>query len=338
MERYLTARAATHELIRLAAHLDLHQLENPAFHDQLERARVQASGRNTLLSQVFAQFQDAVSVALLGAGMAAVSPWLILILLVAVLPALLGETYFNERSYVLARAWTPQRRELDYLRQLGASAETAKEIKVFGLAAYLTQRFRALADRYSASKKIVVSRAFWGYLLALPGTLAYFGAFVYILSQTLALVITVGTMTFLLGAFQRLNSFMQGIMNRFASISNSALYLQDLFDFLALTPTMPDSAEGVAVPRPLRTGFTFENVGFRYPGSERWVVRHLNFTLHPHEKLTLVGENGAGKTTLVKLLARLYEPTEGRILLDGLPLEAYRLVELRANLGVIFQD
>jgi ATP-binding cassette, subfamily B, bacterial len=335
----LVANKTSVDLVHHAAQLDLYQFENPVFYDKLERARRQTTSRTVLLTQVLSQVQDIISLLLLGAGLVAFSPWLILILIVAVIPSFLGETHFNERSYSLTRSWTPERRELDYLRYIGASAETAKEVKVFGLEKYLTQRFKALSDEYYLqNKKIVMSRATWGYLLAALGTLAYYGAYVFILIQTLAGLITIGTMTFLSGSFQRMHGMLQGIMSRFSSIAESALYLQDLFDFFAIEPTIQANPGGMQVPRPIQEGFTFDNVSFRYPDSERWAVRNLSFTLHPGEKLALVGENGAGKTTLVKLLSRLYVPTEGQILLDGLPLEAYSLSDLRANIGIIFQD
>lgn len=335
----LVANKTSVDLVHHAAQLDLYQFENPIFYDKLERARRQTTSRTVLLSQVLSQMQDILSLLFLGAGLVAFNPWLILILIIAVIPSFLGETHFNERTYSLTRSWTPERRELDYLRYIGASAETAKEVKVFGLEKYLTQRFKALSDKYyEENKKIVLSRAAWGYSLAALGTFAYYGAYVFILFETIGGVITIGTMTFLSGSFQRMHGMLQGIMSRFSSIAESALYLQDLFDFFAITPTIVANAEGLKVPSPIQEGFTFENVSFKYPDSERWAIQNLSFTLHPNEKLALVGENGAGKTTLVKLLSRLYLPTEGRILLDGLPLEAYSLADLRANIGIIFQD
>lgn len=335
----LVANKTSVDLVHHAAQLDLYQFENPVFYDKLERARRQTTSRTVLLSQVLSQLQDILSLLLLGVGLVAFNPWLILILIVAVIPSFLGETHFNERSYSLTRSWTPERRELDYLRYIGASAETAKEVKVFGLEKYLTQRFKALSDHYyKENRKIVLGRAFWGYLLAVLGTIAYYGAYVFVIFQTLGGLITVGTMTFLSGSFQRMHGMLQGIMSRFSSIAENALYLQDLFDFFAIEPTIRANPGGKLIPSPIRQGFTFENVSFKYPDNEFWAIRNLSFTLHPNEKLALVGENGAGKTTLIKLLARLYLPTEGRILLDGIPLEEYSLANLRANIGIIFQD
>lgn len=326
-------------LIEHAATLDLAQFEDATFYDKLERARRQTVTRVVLMSQVLSQMQDMVTIGFLAAGLIAFNPWLILILLIAVVPSFLGESHFNERTYSLSRSWTPERRELDYLRYIGASDETAKEIKTFNLSSFLASRFKELSDRYyTLNKSITVKRAIWGSALSALGTLAYYGAYVFILFQTVMGVITIGSLTFLAGSFSNMRSLLQGIMTRFSQIAESALYLQDLFDFLELRPQITPPINPLPLPRPIKQGFTFENVGFKYHNSERWAVRHLSFHLKAGEKLALVGENGAGKTTLVKLLARLYEPSEGRILLDGMDLRAYDLNDLRHQVGIIFQD
>jgi ATP-binding cassette subfamily B protein len=326
-------------LIEHAATLDLAQFEDATFYDKLERARRQTVSRVVLMSQVLSQGQDIVTISFLAAGLIAFNPWLILILLIAVVPSFLGESHFNERTYSLSRSWTPERRELDYLRYIGASDETAKEIKTFNLSGFLAGRFKELSDRYyNLNKSITVKRAVWGSALSAMGTLAYYGAYIFILFETVMGVITVGSLTFLAGSFSNMRSLLQGIMTRFSQIAESALYLQDLFDFLELKPQITPPANPLPLPRPIRQGFTFEDVGFRYHNSERWAVRHLSFHLEAGEKLALVGENGAGKTTLVKLLARLYEPSEGRILLDGVDLREYDLNDLRHQVGIIFQD
>ncbi len=327
------------ELIRHAARLDLYQFENPNFYDKLERARRQTNGRTVLMSLLLSQLQDIITILFLGAGLIAFNPWLILLLIIAVIPSFLGESHFNQKTYSLTRSWTPERRELDYIRYIGASDATAKEVKIFNLSDFLAQRFEKLADSYyKANRKIAVSRASWGIVLSAIGSLAYYGAYVFIIIQTINAAITVGTLTFLAGSFSRMQSMLQGIMSRFSRITEGALYLQDLFDFFEIQPLITSTAESRPFPEKIQHGFTFENVGFKYPNSHKWAVRNLSFQLQAGEKLALVGENGAGKTTLVKLLARLYEPTEGRILVDGIDIKDINLSSLRQNIGIIFQD
>lgn len=326
------------EIMRHASTLDLFQFEDPIFYDKLERARRQTTGRTVLMSQVFEQVQDFITILFLGVGLIAFSPWLILILLVAIIPSLFGEIYFNQKLYSLTLGWTPQRRELDYLRFIGASDETAKEIKIFGLVDFLVERFKKISDKYfNENKDIAVRRAVIGMCLSILGTFAYYGAYFFIVEQTLAKLITLGTMTFLAGSFERMRSLLQNIMLRFSRIAESSLYLKDYFDFLEMQPVLVNTG-AATIPNPIKTGFTFENVSFKYLNSEKYAVRNLSFTLNANEKLALVGENGAGKTTVVKLLARLYEPTEGRILLDGRDLREYDPNLLRQSIGVIFQD
>ncbi|HRD82843.1 MAG TPA: ABC transporter ATP-binding protein [Saprospiraceae bacterium] len=335
----LFSNRTSEQLIRHAATLDLYQFEDPSFYDKLERARRETTGRTVLMSMALSQVQDIITVLFLGAGLAAFNLWLILILALAVIPSFLGESYFNQQSYSLTRGWTPERRELDYLRYIGASDQTAKEVKVFGLSDFIADRFAALsASYYKANRALSVKRAGWGAVLSAVGTLSYYGAFVFILLQTVGGTITVGTLTFLAGSFSRMHSTLQGVMSRFSRIAEGALYLQDLFDFFEIKPTIVSRPAALPFPKPLRQGFSFENVGFKYPNSARWAIRNLSFTLRPGEKLALVGENGAGKTTLVKLLALLYEPVEGRILIDGVDIREYDIDDLRRNIGIIFQD
>lgn len=335
----LFSNKSSEQLMQHAARLDLYQFEDAEFYDKLELARRQTNGRTILLSQVLTQMQEIVTVVSLGAGLIYFNFWLILILILAVVPSFLGETHFNQRTYSLTRSWTPERRELDYLRYIGASDETAKEIKIFNLADFLVERFRTIADKYyHANKSIATKRAIWGICLSAVGTLAYYGAYVFIIIQTVGGLITVGTLTFLAGSFNRMRSMLQNIMNRFSKIAQEALYLEDYFAFLDLDPQITSIKNHLPFPTQIKEGFVFENVSFKYPNAEKYAIKDLSFHLRPNEKLALVGENGAGKTTLVKLLARLYEPTKGRILLDGQALNQYSLSDLRYNIGIIFQD
>ncbi len=327
------------KIMEHAATLDLDQFEDAIFYDKLERARQQTLGRTILLSQVMGQVQDLITMGFLAAGLAAFNPWLIVLLVIAILPAFLGESYFNDQTYALTRSQTPQRRELDYLRYIGASDETAKEIKMFSLSGFIIERFKALSDKfYTDNKKIAIKRSIWGTFFALLGSLGYYGAYVFIISSTISGALTIGELTFLAGSFRQLRTLLEGILSRFTTVSQGAIFLSDFFEFFEIQPKIHDTPQPRPFPNPIQQGFTFENVGFQYLNSDRWANRNLNFTLRPAEKLALVGENGAGKSTLVKLLARLYDPTEGRILLDGYDLKEYNLTELRQHIGIIFQD
>ncbi|WP_426671468.1 ABC transporter ATP-binding protein [Mucilaginibacter sp. McL0603] len=327
------------KIMEHAATLDLDQFEDSIFYDKLERARQQTVGRTILLSQVMSQVQDLITMGFLAVGLMAFNPWLIVLLLIAIIPAFLGESYFNDKSYALTRGQTPERRELDYVRYLGASDETAKEVKIFDLSGFIIERFRQLSGKfYDDNRMLSIRRSIWGTIFAVLGSLGYYAAYVVIIIKTVDGSVTIGQLVFLAGSFRQLRSLLEGILTRFTSVSQGAIYLRDFFEFFEIIPKIKASANPLPFPKKMQQGFTFEDVGFRYVNSERWANRHLSFTLNPGEKLALVGENGAGKTTLVKLLSRLYDPTEGRILLDGIDLREYDLADLRLNVGIIFQD
>ena len=326
-------------IMKHAAILDLEQFEDPVFYDKLERARQQTTGRTILLSQVLSQVQDLITMGFLAAGLIIFNPWLIVLLFVAILPSFIGESYFNDQTYALSRRQTPERRELDYLRYLGASDETAKEVKIFDLSGFIIEKFEALANKfYLSNRRITINRSLWGTVFTLLGSMGYYGAYVYIILETISGSISIGKLTFLAGSFRQLKSLLESILTRFSAVSQGAIYLSDFFEFFDIQPGIIMSQTPIPFPNPILTGFEFQNVGFRYQHAETWASRHLNFNLGAGEKIALVGENGAGKTTLVKLLARLYDPTEGRILLDGIDLRLYDLVSLRQNIGIIFQD
>jgi ATP-binding cassette, subfamily B, bacterial len=342
VDSLLSERVSNSSSVRLMEHaatLDLEDFEDSEFQDQLERARRQTSGRMTLMGQLLGQAQDIVTVASFVAGFIFFAPWLIALLLLALVPAFLGEAHFNAQSYSLDFGRTPERRELDYVRQTAASVETAKEVKIFGLNGFLIDRYVRLAiDFYTANRRLAMRRAGWGGLFTAIGTIGYYLAYAYIAWRTLTGQFSVGDLTFLAGSFRRLRTLLEGLLTSFSTTAGQALYLNDLFSFFEVKPEILSPDNPRLFPQPIREGFVFDDVGFRYPDAERWAVRHLSFTLHAGEVLALVGENGAGKTTLVKLLTRLYDPDEGRILLDGYDLREYDLNALRGNMGVIFQD
>jgi len=334
-------------LMQHAARLDLRHFEDAEFYDRLERARRQTTGRIALLSQIFGQGQDLITIVTLGAGLVIMAPWLIFLLLLALVPAFLGEARFNSLTYSLMFQFTPERRELDYLRFVGASDETAKEVKIFGLSGFVSERYRQLADKlYEANRRLSTRRAAWGSMLSAVGSIGYYAAYAIIIWRTVSGQFSIGDLTFLAGSFQGLRRLLEATLMRFSQIAERALYLKDLFDFFDIEPEIaapkaggPDGSTIVRpIPDPIREGFQFDNVSFRYPGTEPWVLKNMTFTLRAGEKLALVGENGTGKTTVTKLLARLYDPTEGRILLDGHDLRDYDPEDLRQHVGVIFQD
>ena len=335
----LHANTVSVELMLHAATLDLRHFESPEYQDRLERARRQAAGRSALLPQILGQGQDMITVVTLAGGLFVYAPWLILLLALSFVPAVLGETRFNLASYYLTRGRTPERRQLEYIRQVGAGAETAKEIKLFGLGGFLVQRFRSLAEAmFIENRKLAINRAVWGAVLASISTLTYYGAYAYIVWETIAGRFTIGDLAFLAGAFLRLNGLFQKILLGFTQIAGQSLYLDDLFSFFEIKPTILAPVNPRPFPHPIQKGIVFDNVGFRYPDTDIWAVRGLNFNLQAGETLALVGENGAGKTTIVKLLTRLYDPDEGRITIDGIDLREMRIEDIHAHIGVIFQD
>src|ERR1043166_1903537 len=327
------------ELMEHAATLDLQQFEDAAFYDQMERARRGTANRVEMFTGTLGLIQQAITLISLSAALVVQSPWLVLLLAVAVFPGFLGETYFASLNYAIMNRWTAHRREQDYLRFAAASNETAKEVQLFGLAPWLIHRFRILSeDFFGVAKKMAFTRASVTMGLSIIASIGYYVAVVVMILRAAAGAITIGTLTFLMGAFQRCRGSMQSLLSGIGGIYEQTLNLNDYFQFLETKPTITSTPNAIRVPRPLTSGFVFENVGFRYPGSERWALRGVSFAIRPAERIALVGENGAGKTTITKLLARLYDPSEGRILLDGVDLRQYELADVRRAIGVIFQD
>jgi ATP-binding cassette subfamily B protein len=326
-------------LMEHANRLDLVSFEDPVFYDKLERARRQTTARLGMLGIIAGMGQQFITLLSLLAAVVSFSPWFLLLLVGAVVPAFLGETRFAMLAYSMLYRWTPERRELDYLRMLGASNQSAKEVKIFGLGQHLADRSRRLFDRfYEENKGLAIKRAVTGSLLNLLPTAGYYGAYVLILIRTMAGAMTVGSLTFVAGAFARSRSLIETLFSSLNNIGEQALYIKDLFDFFETEPSIVSVPNALPAPRPIRSGFEFRDVSFAYPGSERQVLRRVSFHFDAGERIALIGENGAGKTTLVKLLARLYEPTGGAILLDGVDLREYDVDSLRGEIGVIFQD
>lgn len=338
----LADRFTRHVSIRVMEHasrLDLSAYEDPEFYDKLERARVQATDRIGMFQAVGRMIEQAIGALTLSASIFLFSPWILLLLIAGVIPAFIGESHFAFLGYSLNFRLTPTRRELDYLRVLGASKESAKELKLFGLSGYLSAKYARLADDvYQQSVSLLKRRLRASSLFALLSTGAYYGAFAFVAYQTISGKLSVGTMVFLAGALSGASTNIQQIFSQFSSIADQALFLTDLLDFFSFEPRVKSRPHALPAPRPIQEGFEFQAVSFAYPGTDRVVLDGLSFRLRPGERIALVGENGQGKTTLVKLLTRLYDPTSGRILLDGVDLREYDLDELHREIGVIFQD
>jgi ATP-binding cassette, subfamily B, bacterial len=327
------------EVMKHAAALDLATYEDPVFYDRLERARVQATDRLGMIQSIGRLVQQVITAVSLSVSIIVFSPWLLLLLILGVIPAFLGESHFAFLGYATNFRQTPIRRQLDYLRVLGGSREAAKELKLFGLKEFLIERFTRLSDQiYRENIGLARRRLIAGAFLSMIGTAGYYSAYVFIVWRTIHGVLTIGELTFLSGAIVQASGNIQQIFSTLASIADQALFLTDLLAFFEMRPTIFSKPNALPAPRPIVRGFEFRNVSFRYPGSSRLVLSGLNFQLRPGERVALVGENGQGKTTIVKLMTRLYDPLEGQILLDGIDLREYSLEDLYREIGVIFQD
>ncbi len=332
--RHVSIRVMKH-----AAELDLQTYEDPVFYDRLERARVQATDRLGMIQSIGRLEQQVVTTISLSVSIMVFSPWLMLLLIAGVVPAFLGESHFAFLGYAKNFRQTPVRRQLDYLGVLGGSREAAKELKLFGLSKFLVERFTRLSNRiYSENVALSRKRLIAGSFLSMIGIAGYYSAYVFVIWRTIAGALTIGTLYFLTGAIQQASSNIQQIFSTLSGIADQALFLTDLLAFFGMEPTIRSKPNAISAPRPIVRGFEFREVSFSYPGSPRLVLNRLNFHLHPQERVALIGENGQGKTTIVKLITRLYDPTEGQILLDGVDLREYSLEDLYREIGVIFQD
>lgn len=330
--KYISVRVMEH-----ASHLDLERYEDPDFYDKLERARVQATDRLATIRMMGQLLQQVVVTITMAGSIIFYAPWLLLILVASVIPTFAGETHFAFLHYALNFKQTPARRQIDYLRVLGASKESAKELKLFGLGAFLTARFRKLSDQILDEDISLAKRRFWATTaLSLLGTVGYYATYAIVIYRTVLGRYNIGTLYFLTGAIAGASSNIQTVFSTFSGLADQALFMSDLIEFFKVKPKTQSGS--LPAPRPIRRGFEFKDVSFAYPGTTRQVLSHLNFVLEPGERIALIGENGQGKTTIVKLMTRLYDPTEGEILLDGIDLREYDLEDLSREIGVIFQD
>jgi len=327
-------------IIRKALELDLSHFENAEYYDKLQNARREADWRGLqIVNGGFYLIQNIVTLFSFAALMVRFSPWLAIILFAATLPAFIAQSRFAELSFRVLSWRAPESRKLNYLEYLLTTSDSVKEVKLFGLGQPLLERYISmfwkflLEDQSIAQRRSLASFS-WGLL----ATVSYYGSYAWIVWRTVERTITLGDMTLYLGIFRMSQSTFENIFYGLSGLYENGLFMSNLYSFLELEPQMTLSKNPFPVPDVIRRGIEFRGVSFRYPGQEEYALRDVNLTIQPGEKIALVGPNGAGKTTLIKLLTRLYDPTEGQILLDGLDLREYDLVDLRQRIGVIFQD
>jgi ATP-binding cassette subfamily B protein len=322
-----------------ASKLDLETYEDPEFYDKLERARVQATDRVSMIQAAGRALQQFVTAVTFSVTICFFSPWILLLLVAGVLPAFVGESHFAFLGYSLRFRQTPARRQIDYLRVLGASKESAKELKLFGLSKYLTDRYARLSDEiYTQNVSLSKRRLLATSLFSLLSASAYYGAYAFVIYWTVNGALSLKSLVYLAAAIAGASSNIQQVFSSFTSIADQALFLTDFLNLFRLEPKLKSKPNAIPAPRPIRQGFEFDNVTFTYPGTTRPVLDRLDLRIEPGQRIALVGENGQGKTTLVKLITRLYDPTSGRILLDGVDLRDYDLEDLHKEIAVIFQD
>ncbi len=326
-------------VMRQAAQLDLTTYEDPVYYDRLERARVQATDRLAMIQMMGRLIQQVLTTLLFSSVLLWKAPLLLVLLALAVIPSFLGETHFAFLGYAKNFRQTPAKREMDYIRQVGGSKEAAKELKLFNLSDYFTDRFSKLSEGiYHENVALSKRRLVWGGLFSVIGNGGYYGSYIYIIWRAIHGGYDIGTFGFITASVQQAQTALQQVFSIASGIADQALFLTDLIGFFEMKPTVVSRTNGLKVPRPIRQGFEFRNVSFAYPGTTRRVLSDFDFVLRPGERIALIGENGQGKTTVVKLITRLYDPTEGEILLDGVDLREYDLNDLHQEMGVIFQD
>jgi len=336
--RALLGQRVNEMILEKALTLDLAAFEDSELYDRMTRARREASQRPlSMVMRSFQLAQHSFSLIAYGALLLQLSAWALAVLVVAAVPSFFVETRFSANAFRLFTWRAPETRKQNYLEVLLAREDFAKEVKLFDLGPVFLDRYREIfVELYAEDRALTLRRGFWGFILGLLSTVAFYGAYAWIALETIAKRITLGDMTMYLLVFKQGQAALTSILGSIGGMYEDSLYLSNLYEYLDYES--PDESGSTTVgPKP-GDGIRFENVSFTYPGVEAPALEHVSLRLHPGRKLALVGENGAGKTTLIKLLTRLYRPSAGRILLDGLELDAWDLDTLRKRIGVIFQD
>jgi ATP-binding cassette subfamily B protein len=328
------------EIIRKALTLELAHFEDPDFYDRLQNARREGGYKPVeLINDAFLIVQNMITLISFALLMLRFSPWLVVILLASSIPAFIAETRYSEQGFRLLTRRAPETRQVNYLSRLLTEDTAVKEIKLFNLGGTLLRRYTTLFDKFfQEDKRLALRRAAAGFSLGLIATLGFYGSYAWIVWRTVQGKISLGDMTLYLAIFRQGQSTFQSILSAMGNIYENNLFMANFFDFLGLTPQMKIAAQPRKLPLPLRGGIEFRGVGFRYPESDEWALRGVDLSIRPGEKIALVGHNGAGKTTLIKLLSRLYDPTEGAILIDGIDIRELDPLQLHQRIGVIFQD
>jgi len=335
-------------ILEKAEKLSLRHFEDPEFYDKLTRARREASTRPlSLIQSNFQVIRQGLTLAGYAVLLIRFSGWMAVAVLIATVPAFIAEARFSGAAFRLRNWRSPDSRRLTYLEYVLGNDEHAKEVKLFGLAPLLLGRYRRLAETFFADdRKLAVRRTVWGYVLSLVSTLVFYGCYGLIVAATVRGRLSLGDMTLYLVAFRQGQQSFQAVLSALGGMYEDTLYMANLFDYFAIPTEDRKTIGPVAVVR-VEEGVRFEGVGFKYPSAggpgpgetaEKWALRGVDVFVPKGQSLALVGENGAGKTTFIKLLAGLYEPTEGRVLLDGRDVRAWDEGELRGRIGVIFQD
>ena len=328
------------KIIRKALHLELHYFENAEFYDKMQNARKQSEYRAmAIVNAIFQLLESTVTLTSFLALLLSFSPWVALLLFGAALPAFVAQNKYSELNFRLQSWKAPESRRMVYYEHLLTVDSSAKEIQTFGLGEPLLGRYADLFWKvFREDAKLAWKRSWaslgWGFL----STISYYTCYAWVIFRTLANVIGIGSMTMYLVIFRQSQGTFNGIFDGLSKLYENGLFMETLFEFLDLPQIENRAQAGKALALDPTRGIEFKNVSFQYPGQSTWAVRTLNLTIHPGEKIALVGENGSGKTTLIKLLTRLYDPTEGEILYQGLNLREWPLDELRKKIGVIFQD
>ncbi len=321
-----------------AAHIDQAAYEDPEFYDQLERARVQAVDRYIMIKALGDLLQGSVLCISLLAGAAALSGWYVGILVLMALPIFTIDSLFSFKWYSLRLKQTPERRRLDYLRYVASSRESSKELRLFSFAPAILKQYQKIAHRLYDEVIALQRKKLATEFVVVLGAAGQYVICAIVIVKAARGELSIGTMTFLLGALAGIARGVQDIFVAATSVADQALFLTDLQTFLSRDPILKEVDEPLRLPQRITRGFEFENVSFSYPGTDRRILDRVSFAIRPGESVALVGENGEGKSTIVKLLLRFYDPTEGRITLDGVDIRSYKVADLHTRMGVIFQE